>query len=510
MRRRTLFLVLFLGLWLPLLKAQELPDRARPEPPEPPTSRDASGMANESAWEWDEQRREGVRFRRLNAPVLFSNFLLKTNEAVRDLIVIGGDAEIQGIVEGSLVVIGGRARISGIVEGETVVVLGGADITEQANLEREVVLIGGPFNIHEGARFERELTEVPLGDVLEKVDWFKQWLFKGLLYGRLLPLGITWPWVFAAMFTFVYLGLLLVFPGAVKGTMDAVEHRPVTSIAVGMLTLVLFAPLTVLLAVSLVGIVVIPFLKLGFILLALFGKAGLICFLGRSAGRSLRFGFFERMLPAFLAGVVLITLAYMLPVLGVLAWAVGSVFGLGAAVVALSSTFQREETNPPAPVRIRSADLGATPGASLGTGGDPTTVTPQAASAMAQGDTLLLRRAGFWRRLGAALLDWVLLVFFIPLLQEYVMLLVVAYFVGMWTWKGTTIGGIVLGLKVVCANGEPVNFVVALVRSLSSVFSGVCGFLGFFWAGWDREKQSWHDKIAGTVVVRMPRDFALI
>ena len=499
---RSFLFAAFLSLSWPLLHGQELPERNRP--PEAPAPPERFGdFLDEEA----DAGREGVRFRRLNAPVLFSNFFLKTNEAVRDLIVIGGDAEIEGIVEGTLFLIGGRARISGTVEGETIVILGGAEITEEARLEREVMLIGGPFSISEGAELLREPMEYPFGDVARKMDWFKQWLFEGLFYGRLLPLGVNWPWVVAGIFAFIYLGLLLVFPGAVKGTVDAIEQRPVTSMAVGMLTLVLFAPLVFLLIVSVVGIIVVPFLKLAFVLLALFGKAGLICFLGRSAGRSVRAGFFERMLPGFLAGLVLITVAYMLPVLGVLAWAVGSVFGLGAAAVALAGTFQREETGPPAPVRVGPVPVPGTAASGLGEGA-ATAAMPQTVSSPA--DTLFLPRAGFWRRLGAALLDWVLLLITTIWVQEYVLLLAVAYFVGMWTWRGTTIGGIVLGLKLVSTNGSRPNFVVALVRSLSSVFSAICGFLGFFWAGWDREKQSWHDKIAGTVVVRMPRDLALV
>jgi uncharacterized RDD family membrane protein YckC len=58
-------------------------------------------------------------------------------------------------------------------------------------------------------------------------------------------------------------------------------------------------------------------------------------------------------------------------------------------------------------------------------------------------------------------------------------------------------------------DGRPINFSVALVRSLLSIFSMMVIFLGFLWAAWDREKQTWHDKIAGTVVVKVPRDLAL-
>lgn len=32
--------------------------------------------------------------------------------------------------------------------------------------------------------------------------------------------------------------------------------------------------------------------------------------------------------------------------------------------------------------------------------------------------------------------------------------------------------------------------------------SGLVLGIGFFWAIWDKDNQTWHDKIAGTVVVR--------
>ena len=72
-------------------------------------------------------------------------------------------------------------------------------------------------------------------------------------------------------------------------------------------------------------------------------------------------------------------------------------------------------------------------------------------------------------------------------------------------WKGTTIGGIVLKLQVVRSDGRSPSFLVAFVRALAGAFSAVVFFLGFFWIGWDADKQGWHDKIAGTYVVRLPR-----
>ena len=75
---------------------------------------------------------------------------------------------------------------------------------------------------------------------------------------------------------------------------------------------------------------------------------------------------------------------------------------------------------------------------------------------------------------------------------------------------GVAIGGIVLGLKVVRMNGEPVSFAVSLVRGLAAGFSAIVLFLGFFWIAWDQDRQGWHDKIAGTLVLRLPRGTPLL
>ena len=119
-------------------------------------------------------------------------------------------------------------------------------------------------------------------------------------------------------------------------------------------------------------------------------------------------------------------------------------------------------------------------------------------------------KAGFWERMGAAFLDIVLLCIPAVIVGPFVLLVALAYFAGMWTWKGTTIGGIVLKLQVVRYDGGPLTFPVALVRGLAAAFSAFVLLLGFFWIGWDRDKQGWHDKIAGTVVVRLPHSMPLV
>ena len=74
------------------------------------------------------------------------------------------------------------------------------------------------------------------------------------------------------------------------------------------------------------------------------------------------------------------------------------------------------------------------------------------------------------------------------------------YFVFLWMAIGQTPGKMLLGLRVVRANGGPITFGVALRRWIGYFISAIL-FLGFLWVFMDARRQGWHDKIANTFVV---------
>jgi len=88
--------------------------------------------------------------------------------------------------------------------------------------------------------------------------------------------------------------------------------------------------------------------------------------------------------------------------------------------------------------------------------------------------------------------------------------LLAAYGAVMWKFKGATIGGIVFNLQVVRLDGRELDWATAIVRALSCFLSLFVAALGFIWIAFDDDKQAWHDKIAGTVVVRMPKGVSLL
>lgn len=79
-----------------------------------------------------------------------------------------------------------------------------------------------------------------------------------------------------------------------------------------------------------------------------------------------------------------------------------------------------------------------------------------------------------------------------------------AYFCYFWSAQGggQTLGMRVLNLKVVRTDGSALTITQGVIRYLGLFVSFICIFIGVIWVAFDADKQGWHDKIAGTYVIR--------
>lgn len=67
---------------------------------------------------------------------------------------------------------------------------------------------------------------------------------------------------------------------------------------------------------------------------------------------------------------------------------------------------------------------------------------------------------------------------------------------------GQTPGKRWLGIRVIKTNGEPLQAWDVIVRYIGYYINSFVLMLGWVWASFDRDSQGWHDKLAGTYVVR--------
>jgi len=132
--------------------------------------------------------------------------------------------------------------------------------------------------------------------------------------------------------------------------------------------------------------------------------------------------------------------------------------------------------------------------------------------------------AGFWVRVGASIIDtFIMLAITFPALTFiygknywasetsvqgfwdilFSYIFPAAAVILFWIYKSATPGKMIFGLKIVSskidAKPSPLHLIVRYIGYYISMFPL---FLGILWVAWDPKKQGWHDKLAGTVVVK--------
>lgn len=123
---------------------------------------------------------------------------------------------------------------------------------------------------------------------------------------------------------------------------------------------------------------------------------------------------------------------------------------------------------------------------------------------------------GFWYRFGAGFFDLIILtvatspLFMILVFKESPQLIntvignvcMMVYLTFFWIRRAATPGNWLFSHRVVdYRTGQNLSIKQSVIRFLASWLSGLALFLGFLWVLWDKEKRSWHDKMAGTVVL---------
>ena len=75
------------------------------------------------------------------------------------------------------------------------------------------------------------------------------------------------------------------------------------------------------------------------------------------------------------------------------------------------------------------------------------------------------------------------------------------YFVGLWAWRGQTLGKMAVAIRVVRTDGRPAGVGAALLRLVGYLFSTLLLFAGFLMIVFDRQRRGLHDRLADTIVV---------
>lgn len=467
---------------------------------------------------------------------------------VREAVVaILGDARVEGEVGTSVVAVIGNVYINNKTE-TAVAVFGGVELGPKA-VVNEVVSIGGPVIRHPGSQVLGTINEMSIVSEIPDYTGFRAWVRKCFFLGRPLGIGanLGWAWSVAGIFLAVYVLFSVIFPRGVDRCIETLDTRPGRSFFAAIVSLILMPVVAVVLSLTIVGF----FLAIALIVFAIvFGKAAVFGWLGRRMMRGLGLTNLQSATAlAVLAGGVLAMAIYLVPVVGMMVWILLLVLAHGVGVYTLLLSLRRPRPagstapaersrmeTPPGPTAVSSGGYGhgsaVASDAAMGLvapsvsgegapeldGGGHAVASPEPSLAAPVTAATPLpewtgyERAGFWIRVAALAID-VMLIGSIAVLMSMGPLFLLAlaiYGAVMWKLKGSTIGGIVCGLKVVRTNDAPLDWTVAVVRALGCFLSLLVAGLGFIWVAFDDDKQGWHDKIAGTLVVRVPSGVSLV
>lgn len=221
-------------------------------------------------------------------------------------VIVGPDQ----VVDGDITVFGGDADVFGHVNGN-VNTYGGEVKSEPGSV------ITGSVN-----RYPSMTSWVPWGYGSSTIAHENKKLMVRLAYSVIVVLAF------------------LIFPVRVRAALDRVEHHPGLSAAVGVLALIAVVPIAVLLFISFIGWPLIPVEFIAIFAGILIGQAALGLLIGRRLYELIRPHTTPSPLGALILGLILISAAEILPVVGGLVTGLVCLVGLGAAILA----FIRETT----------------------------------------------------------------------------------------------------------------------------------------------------------------------
>ena len=229
------------------------------------------------------------------------------------VVIIDGDVDIAGRVDGPVIAANGDIRVTGTVEEDVVAFNGRAIIEDGARVGGGVVSSDEP-RVASGATVEDDVERVRFTNFFNALGWV---------------LWLVW-WLAVTVSTLV-LGLLLValFPRAAEATVRAARARVGPCIGWGLLLAIGLPVLSILLLFTILGIPlaivglasVVPLYALGFV-------AGALV-LGRWIIKEPR-----SLVVAFVVGWAILRVVDLIPALGDLVTFAATVYGLGALAVA--------------------------------------------------------------------------------------------------------------------------------------------------------------------------------
>jgi len=200
------------------------------------------------------KRKTGKRLLILLIAGLFLGFTSTVLAESANIVKIGSDVTIEeGMKVHNVLALGGQITVEGFVENHVIAVGGSVVLTRTAVVGGNVISLGGIVVRGRGSEIHGNLTEINSDDISAAISNALSDEWEG------------WSWIFAIVSLSIFIGVLILtllivhfIPKPIRIIATAVREIPAKVILWGIIGLILIVPLAVLLAISVIGIVLIP------------------------------------------------------------------------------------------------------------------------------------------------------------------------------------------------------------------------------------------------------------
>ena len=267
----------------------------------------------------------------LSLPVHAKNIF----KAGRDITIEEG----QGV--DNVVAVGGQVTVNGLIEENILVVAGSVILTRKAVVRGNVIVMGGIVARGNGSMVFGDITEINSSTLSESVSS----ALRGDLDGWSLILNVI-SLCFFAIILIIALIITLLIPRSLAVIVDTIQANKIKSFLWGFLTTLLIVPFFMLLAISIIGIFLIP---LAFTIMVLASIIGFIAFgslLGNFIICKIFRGYQKSLVKETLIGLSLLWLLGWIPFyIGILIKVFAITSGLGGIVMTLLRRRIRHQTS---------------------------------------------------------------------------------------------------------------------------------------------------------------------
>jgi len=279
-------------------------------------------------------------------------FLFTTVAEAKNIFKIGSDFTVTAEQQvDSVFVVGGQVTVDGLVENSVIAIGGSVILTNRAVVRGNVVAVGGIVAEGNGSQVFGDISEINFSNLVAAIES----IFRGEMEGWSLLFNIISLCFFAIILTFALLVAWLV-PHVLTAVTGTILENKGKSFLWGLLASLMIVPLFMLLAISIIGITLIP---LAFTLILLAFLLGYIA-VASLFGNFILVRIFRRQKKSLVGqtflGLMLIWLIGWIPYLGWIVKVAVLTIGMGGVLLAI---FYRKKNQPPS--YIASSPAAGTP-----------------------------------------------------------------------------------------------------------------------------------------------------